>query len=124
MIQVLEVEDSYDGSTKVFACKTIAENPKAILAIELMSRMAIVAAQPDGEDTAGRQKLKMQEPEEIVTRCCEIADKAYDAFQTRGWLVPMPVPKVPNLEQREKKYEERQKLRQAAIKEVVENKQN
>ncbi len=62
----------------------------ARLASVLIERWGMVAGVDDGEDTAGRAKLRLQTPEDVVTRACETAERAITEFKARGWLCPMP----------------------------------
>ena len=48
------------------------------------------AAAPEGEDKAGRQKLRVVAPDEVVERACELADQTFKQFEQRGWLVKLP----------------------------------
>jgi hypothetical protein len=43
------------------------------IVIDLITRWGMVAAMPDGEDSAGRQKLRLMTPEELVERAVESA---------------------------------------------------
>ena len=65
-------------------------NSKACLAIELMKHLAIILAEPDGEDSAGRQKLKMMPAETVAARACNIAEAAFRNFEARGWCLDAP----------------------------------
>lgn len=60
---------------------------RACFAMELMRHLAIVAATTDGEDTAGRQKLRSLTPKEVVDRAVAISEAAWDAFAEKGWVV-------------------------------------
>ena len=72
--------------------KTVAPNLHAVFALNYIERWGAVAAIPDGEDSAGRQKLKMQSPQELVDRACETATIMVDEFTSRGWLLSLPAP--------------------------------
>lgn len=86
-------EPTYKGGTEIRVAYLQAEEPEAHLAIELMRQLAIVAAETDGEDKTGRQKLRLLKPDEVAIRACEIAAEAYKEFQARGWLKDLPAPK-------------------------------
>lgn len=49
----------------------------ATVATELVSHLAIVAAMPDGEDSKGRQKLRLLTPKEVAKRAFEIASELW-----------------------------------------------
>lgn len=68
--------------------------PEAAFAMELCGRWALVAAMPDGEDTAGRQKLRLPTPEELTARTMEIAKSLFGAMRAEGWTLPVPLPLV------------------------------
>ncbi len=85
---------TYKGQTDIVIVRTKAPEFRALLAMELLGKWGLVAALPDGEDSAGRQKLKVHAPEDLVARACEIADRAYQEFCTRGWMLELPLPKI------------------------------
>lgn len=63
---------------------------KARLATVLLEKWGPVAGADDGEDSAGRAKIRRLSAEEIVEHACEIADRAIDSFRARGWMKPVP----------------------------------
>ena len=65
-------------------------NQQAQMAMGFIDKWGVVAARPDGEDTAGRQKLALLSVDEVVDRAFEMADKAFDRAESLGWLVPVP----------------------------------
>lgn len=65
---------------------------KATLAMELLTRWAIVAGHPDGESTDGRQRLRLLTPKELVDRATETADLAIDEMIEREWFLELPAP--------------------------------
>lgn len=60
------------------------------ISLKLVEHFAIVAGQDDGEDSAGRRAFKLQSPDQIVSRACEIANTLMDEFEKRGWIVEIP----------------------------------
>ncbi len=56
------------------------------LMCDLLRAHPLVAADDDGEDGAGRQKIRLQKPGEIVNRAAEIADLAVTVAAKNGWL--------------------------------------
>lgn len=68
--------------------------PNAIgrMAFDLAKHFAIVAAAPDGEDSAGRQRYRLQTTEETVSRACDLAASLWAEFGKRGWLTELPIP--------------------------------
>lgn len=63
------------------------QNHKARLAEYLAKQLSVILCEPDGEDSSGRQKLKLMSPSDVVTRCNDLADKFYEQWKERGWLV-------------------------------------
>ena len=65
---------------------------EAVLAMNLIERWGMIAGDADGEDSVGRQKGRLYEPEEVVERACQMADAAFATFEARGWMTPVPLP--------------------------------
>ena len=63
---------------------------EGILAIHLIERWGSVAGKPDGEDTAGRAKIGLQTPRELVDRACNTAEITFAELEKRGWMLEMP----------------------------------
>ena len=57
---------------------------------DLVKQLGIVACVFDGEDTSGRQKLRLLEPSEVVDRATEIARLTFDSFRSKGWVTNLP----------------------------------
>lgn len=84
-------------SPEVRVYKTLYPSQRAVFAQELLARWGLVAAEPDGEDSAGRQKLKPLSVESLVTRACEMSQLAFEEFQKREWLLELPNPYEENM---------------------------
>lgn len=56
------------------------------LMVELLRAHPLIAADDDGEDSTGRQKIRLQAVEEIVSRAADIADMAVTVGEENGWL--------------------------------------
>jgi hypothetical protein len=75
---------------------SVAQHPKHILAqeaafaMQCMERWGMVAAETDGEDSAGRSKLRCLSAQEVVTRACDVAARAFEEFEKRGWRTEIP----------------------------------
>lgn len=78
---------------EVTVYRTLATNLKADMAMRMIERWGSVAGIPDGEDSAGRQKLRLQGVDEIVKYACDAADRCVEEFRARGWLLELPEPK-------------------------------
>ena len=66
---------------------------EAKLAFSLLERWGMVAAAPDGEDSAGRSKLKLSTPDELVERAFAVAKLAFDKARADNLIHnagPMP----------------------------------
>lgn len=59
------------------------------LAVDLMKHVGIATGKTDGEDSAGRAKLELLAPKEVVDRCFEIADYAVQLGEEKGWIKPV-----------------------------------
>ena len=66
-------------------------HPVAELAFDLIRAHPNVAGVEDGEDTTGRQKLRLQRAQELVDRSYDLAQIWYDRMLTMG---SEPVPNV------------------------------
>ncbi len=65
-------------------------NGEARLAVTILGTIALAAAEPDGEDGMGRQKLKLLTPEAAAQRACNLAEQMFAEFRTRGWVIKGP----------------------------------
>ena len=63
---------------------------EANLAASLIERWGMVCAEPDGEDSAGRQKLRLQTPDELVQRAFDVAHDFMDQARIRGLIHTTP----------------------------------
>ena len=66
----------------------------ASMAIDFIVRWGMVAAVPDGEDSAGRSKSRLATPDELINRACEVSEIAVREFEKRDWLLNLPKPGV------------------------------
>lgn len=63
---------------------------RARLMFGYLEKWGLVAAMPDGEDSAGRAKLRLPTTEELVGRSGEIADAAATLAEENGWFDETP----------------------------------
>ena len=98
MKQAYVERPGYRGETDISICQTLIPEQEAAFAQELMRQLAIATAHLCGEDSSGRQKLRLLTPDEIVERACEISAKSYAEFAKRGWLLEVPLPSPPSKE--------------------------
>ena len=80
--------DGYKASRVIAAERIIGE---AAYALALVERWGMVAAIPDGEDTAGRQRMRLATPEELAERAIATTTALFAAFRAAGWLVESPI---------------------------------
>jgi hypothetical protein len=83
-------------------------NAEAAYAMHLAERFALIAGEDDGEDSAGRQKLRLATPIEVVKRACNIAELMFIELRRRNWTVPIDSYKT-IMERLEKQKEDRNK---------------
>ena len=96
--------DSYRGGTDVKILKTRAFGIVAGLAVEMASRWGMVAAQPDGEDSNGRQKLRCLSPNEIVSKAINTAEMLYEELSAKGLIAEIPLPRPHRTEDEEEAF--------------------
>lgn len=72
--------------------KSIATGPGQ-LAQEMILRWGMVAGATDTEDSAGRAKVRLQTPDELIERACSTAQLFWDEATKRGWMEAIPAPK-------------------------------
>ncbi len=96
-MKIIEREDFYAVVTARFDAKEHVEirdfpkhwpNLRAKIATEMVSKWAMLAVESDGEDSAGRAKLRSMPPADVVNRSVETADLLVAQFEARGWLIP------------------------------------
>jgi len=63
---------------------------KARVCLEMIQRWALVAAEDDGEDSHGRSKLKLSEPDALVNRATILTELAFKRFHEKNWIVKLP----------------------------------
>lgn len=64
--------------------------PIALIAAGLIDRWGMVAAMPDGEDSAGRSRVRLATVEEVVCRAFDAAEGLYDEARNRGHILNAP----------------------------------
>ena len=89
MTKKAEVTKLKYGNGYTINMRTIV-NLEAKFAEEIMIRLSLISAKENGEDSAGRQKLRTLTDEEVVQRACNIAELAYREFEKRDWLIDVP----------------------------------
>jgi hypothetical protein len=64
------------------------------MSVVFVEKWGMVAATPDGEDSAGRMKLRLLTPAELTQRAVETAELVYAEVQKRGHFIELPNPYV------------------------------
>lgn len=85
--------ETYRGGTEVAIHTKIVGDPRAQCAQQFMDRWGMIAGVPEGEDSAGRSKVRLMTVEELVTRACESSNALFAELERRGWLLSIPAPK-------------------------------
>ena len=65
------------GQQKLIVHETEVLEQETRLAFSLLERWGMVASVPDGEDSAGRSKLRLSTPPELIDRAFEVASLAF-----------------------------------------------
>lgn len=65
-------------------------NYTAKLAEQIVNHCALITGQENGEDTAGRAKLKLMSAADVAQRACDIAENMVAIFDKRGWVIEFP----------------------------------
>ncbi len=107
--EVKAIRDSYGpgipARAVIHARQAASDEAKFMMAI--IERWAMVAATPDGEDSAGRAKLGHLPIEDMVVRAADIAERTFKEITSRGWLI-----QIPSLAQCEEDVKEREDKRE------------
>lgn len=86
----LQYDDFHNRKVETIVNESHVAEFEARLATQLIERWGIVAAVPDGEDSSGRQTIRLMTPEETVQRAVETAELAVKTFHDKGWMHKMP----------------------------------
>ena len=83
-------DESRYGDKQVQIYETEIPNAQGRFALDLVERFGLIVAQPDGEDSAGRQKAMLLPVGDVVARAFAIADEAFLALREHGLMVAVP----------------------------------
>jgi hypothetical protein len=84
------------GTNEIRLGKAWVPNETGELAIRFATHFGVVAAEDAGEDSKGRSKLRLQSPEMVVKRACDMAEQLVAKMKERGWVVDIPdLPDLP-----------------------------
>jgi hypothetical protein len=84
------ISGSEYGLNKVILHDTEIFEQEASLAAEMIERWGMIAAMPDGEDSAGRSKLRLATPEELVGRALDCARLFMEKARANGLVTAVP----------------------------------
>lgn len=76
--------DRYESGT--VEMRPFMYSAQASFATALAERWGMVAGIEDGEDSAGRSKLRCMTPQEIADKACETAEAMLAKFRQLGWI--------------------------------------
>ena len=88
--EVKVFKHEYDRKYIIMQHDTEAPCAEGRFALELIGRFGLIAGEPDGEDSAGRQKGAVMPVAEVVARACDLSRAAFDALRESGWMVKVP----------------------------------
>ena len=89
--EVARIQEPFKSEGEVKLDGLFYPNAVARMAENIVTRWAQVAAVPDGEDSSGRQKMRLPTAEELAVRACDIAEAVWLEFQKRDWLMALPL---------------------------------
>ena len=91
MNEAIEVRPlGYKSAESVMIHSRFQPSVRAQMMISFVERWGMVAAQEDGEDSAGRSKLKLSEPGELVARAEALVNGIMDTIERNGWYFEVP----------------------------------
>lgn len=90
-MQTAHVVNQYQvDNPKLVIHDTEAPTFEGRLAIVLVEKWGMVAGVDDGEDKAGRSKLRLMAPDEVVKRACTTSALLAAALREKGWMTALP----------------------------------
>ena len=84
------IRSPFDDRGELILHRLDTPDTRGELAMKILDHFALISAQEDGEDQAGRQKLKLLSPVEVATRACDLAEAFFSEIERRGWLLKLP----------------------------------
>jgi hypothetical protein len=86
----LKIARQFDDVPRLIVHETECQNFEARLTVSLLEKWGMVAAEPDGEDSAGRAKLRLSTATELAQRACNVAEECTKEMRKRGWFITAP----------------------------------
>lgn len=85
------------GQQKLILHETEVPEAETRLAFSLLERWGMVSATPDGEDSAGRSKLRLSTPTELIDRAFSVANLAYSHARKNNLIHDCgSIPEIPH----------------------------
>lgn len=72
---------------EVMVHDTEVMNNEARFVLVLLEKWGMIQGTDDGEDSAGRAKIRMMTVDETVDRAIDMSQAAFTAMRARGWIV-------------------------------------
>lgn len=88
----LEIRQKRFGKIESATMNTRVPCTEARMAMEMIVKWGLVAGENGGEDSAGRHKLRLATPEELVERAVKVAEIACQAFEGKNWFLHLVPP--------------------------------
>src|SRR6478736_7497633 len=79
-----------DGKAGVTINRMWHPTTEGDMVMNLITRWGCIAGAPDGEDSAGRQRIRLQTAAELVQRATETVALACAEMERRGWMQRIP----------------------------------
>lgn len=79
-----------DSGSGIMVHETEYLDQRARTAVSFVEKWGMALCEFDGEDSAGRQKMKVASCDSVVKRACEMTDLLFYEFRNRGWITDMP----------------------------------
>lgn len=83
----IQFKFAYDGYLP--KAKFIISGPGQ-LAVEMIQKWGMVAAVDGGEDSAGRARVRLATPAELIERACTVTELLWEESRKREWLEAIP----------------------------------
>ena len=64
---------------------------RARIALDIAKQLGMATAVEDGEDSTGRQQMRLLTPTEVANRAVDIAALMYNRFCENDWVVAAPL---------------------------------
>lgn len=86
-IKTFQTLDSLERTT--FVCDSEVPGTEARFAMALVERWGMVAGENNGEDSAGRSRLRLATPDELTDRAIAVTEALFSKMRGRGWFTPI-----------------------------------